>query len=491
MSSSTASKKHTDARTSQQVAAPVQDLDTPAPIPEPSVLETSGTLSHPYSLPIGEPAVPSGTSRIPRLVASAKELGRKWGIPDLDQLSDSGGDQRMTRTRTKLARAGAFTPAPDDLVYRGHDGTRIKNSRKVKQTEAETLTSDGEPAAPCAGAPVVQTSLPDGEPAASSTGAPIGTMHSDGEPFASSDGAPVVENSQVHGEPAAPNAGAPVEETSRSEAETVAQAASSRPDEQGSPIQDGWKLAVAGPSTQLSSPRVLTIATKYFPEWFDSGEDGDEDPYGSIPRGWLVSSNSSPVLPDIKIESSLTNDFWSEVDSSDEERDLQRAIRASISTAVEEREKREQRNNGLSAMAMLVEVDSDDKERETPATVKIDSDHEVPEVPAGQDGRFSSKQKGKEVPRTKDQRKFLREYVSGARLKRDKAKPDPSPGKGKGKAPQGPAQFKREPSMVPDGGWFRESTSAGGRGPPQGPPSSSSSSDPDSSSSDSSSDKGY
>ena len=64
--SSIASKKQTGVRTSQQVAAPVQDLGTPAlTAPEPSMLETSGMLSHPYAVPIGELAVSSVLSHIP------------------------------------------------------------------------------------------------------------------------------------------------------------------------------------------------------------------------------------------------------------------------------------------------------------------------------------------------------------------------------------------------------------------------------------------
>ncbi|KAM5535975.1 hypothetical protein V8D89_010415 [Ganoderma adspersum] len=315
MSSFFASKKRTGARTSQQVAAPVED--TRAPISEPSVLETSGTLPHLYVPPIAESAAFQVSPRSPRLVAMDQELGRQWGIPDADQFSDSREDRSMTRTGTELARAGALTPTLDNLVYSGHDRMRVKNSRKVKQTNAETLTSD--------------------------------------------------------------------------------------------------------------------------------------------------------------------------------ERDLYSVVQASISMAVEECEKREWRQTALCAMAVLIEVDSDDNsEPAAPAVVNEDSDDVVPEIPAGQNRRYSSK-RHRNLPHTgtKNQREFLRHYVSGTRARRGMTKPAPSSRKGNGKAPQGPAQFKREPSLVPEGGWFRASTTAGGRGPPQGPPSSSSSSDPDSSSSDSSSKRGH
>ena len=504
--SSSAHKKHLGVRTSKKVAAPI--ADAPAPFSEPSVLETSGTLPNPYILLITEPASSRVSSRIPRFEVTNQELGRKWGIPDADLLSDSGEDRRMTRTRTKLARVGALPPTQDDLVYRGHYGIRTKISRKEKQTEAATLMSDGEPAALSARAPVVQTSLTGGEPAASRAGVPTRALQTGGEPFAFGIGAPVEDNLQPSGEPATPSAGAPAGNMSqppgepaapcagapgvgswRPEAETAVQPASSRPEKRQRVPPDGWKLAVSGPRRQLSAPKLFSVNTKFFPSWFDLSED--EDPYGPLPRDWLLGPNCTPTLPDIKIESSLSNEFWSEIDSSDDERDLQRAIQASITTAVEEREKREQKT-GLSAMAMLVEIDSDDDtEPIASATAPAGSDKETIEVPTGPDGRFSSQQKRKGVPRTKDQREFLRNYVSRPRGEREKAKPAPSSKKDQRKAPQGPAQFKREPSLVPEGGWFRASTVPGGRGPPRGPPSSSSSSQPDSSSLDSSSEQGY
>ena len=419
------------------------------------------------------------------MAASAKKLGRKWGLPNIDQLSDSGEDRRMMCTCTKLARAGALTLVPDDLVYRGHDGMRIKNLHKVKQTDAAMLMSDGEPAAPSAGAPVVETSLPGGEPATSSTGAPTGILHSDSEPFAFSSGAPVVKDSGDNGEPAAHNTGAPIKDTLQSEAETAARAASSHPEGPEVATPDGWKLVVAGPKAQLSPLKVLSVATKFFPLWFDICENGDEDLYGPIPRDWLFSYNTTPVLPYIKIDSSLSNKFWSEIDSSDEEHDLQHAIQASITTAVEEREKHKQQK-GVAAMALIIKMDLDNEDPQATETAGRDSDDEGRNVPNGLDGRYTSKQKGKAVPRTKDQCEFLHQYVSGMHAERKKNKPMPS--LGKGRAPQGPVQFKRKPSLMPNGGWFQMPTVAGGHGPPQGPPSSSSSSsDLDSSSSNSSS----
>ena len=295
--------------------------------------------------------------------------------------------------------------------------------------------------------------------------------------------------SQSLGEPAARSAGAPVGENSRSEAETAAGAASSRPEQLDKATPEEWTVAVSGPSARPSLPRILGVATRFFPSWFDLSEEGDEDPYGPIPNDWLVNNSSTPVLPNIKIESSLVNEFWNEIESSDEERELQRAIQASITMAVMERERRENRQNGLSTMAMLVQMDLDNEtDPEVPAAAQEVREEDMPEAPAGENGRYSSKQKGKTVPRTKDQREFLRQYVLGVRGDHHHGTSLPPPGKGKGKTPQGPAQFKREPSLVPEGGWFRASTTAGGRGPSRDPPSSSSSSEPDDSSSDSSED---
>ena len=164
---------------------------------------------------------------------------------------------------------------------------------------------------------------------------------------------------------------------------------------------------------------------------------------------------------------------------------MQHAIQASITTAVEEHEKCKQQK-GVAAMALIVKMDSDDEDPQATETAGRDSDDEGHNVPSGPDGRYTLKQKGKAVPRTKDQREFLHQYVSGACAKHEKNKPMPS--SGKGRAPQGPAQFKCEPLLMPDGGWFWMSTVVGGHRPPQGPPSSSSSSsDLDSSSSNSSS----
>ena len=415
-----------------------------------------------------KPDITRVPSRIPRSANTSKDLSNKWGIPDADRVLESAGDRRVTRKAAQITRSGAPVPEPVSLVYRGHNGLRVRQAHNEEQMGTVTPSSDGEPAAPSAGAPVIERFKLHGEPAAPSAGAPI------------------EEKPQSLSEPAAPSVGAPEEEDLRSEAETAAHAVSSRPEVHGDTLPEGWMLTVSGPSTQLPSPRILSVATRFFPSWFDLSEQGDGDPYGPIPKDWLLDTAGIPVLPNIQIESSLVNEFWNEIDSSDEERDLQCAIQASITTAVEECEKRE-KWQGLSAMALLVEVGSEDEpEATTSQAAPENPDPAVPVVPAGQHGRYTSKQKGKEIPRTKDQREFLRRYVLKARSERDQTKSTPSPGQGKNKTPQGPAQFKREPSLVPEGGWFRASTTAGGRGPPRKPPSSSSSSEPGSDSSDSS-----
>ncbi|KAI0323422.1 hypothetical protein GY45DRAFT_1211891, partial [Cubamyces sp. BRFM 1775] len=134
--------------------------------------------------------------------------------------------------------------------------------------------------------------------------------------------------------------------------------------------------------------------------------------------------------------------------------------------------------------------------------VEIKPEESAP-TPKGPDGRFTAEQKGKDVPREQSQRDFLRRFVSHT--------PEPEPSRygmnnktyrEPRKADKGAERekhthqesrerttpFQREPSQIPDGGWFRATVdTAGGGG--RGPPSSydSSSSDDESSSSDSSS----
>ncbi|PIL34763.1 transcription factor [Ganoderma sinense ZZ0214-1] len=457
-----------DARTSDEAAAPA--ANSPVPFLEPLEFEGTGTSPSSFHLPAAEPGVLPVHPRLSLAPVTDDDLSLKWGIPDFEELAEAAENRRMTRRVAKLARSGESSSKPAGLVYRGHRGLREKTMRKTKQMDAETCPSDSEPVAPSApGAPVVEASQSNGEPAAPSAGAPVeGTSHPGGEPA-------------VH------NAGAPIEEGATPDAETAAHAASSRSEEdeieellgssQGESDRapdDGWKVTKAGSSPVLSTQRDLAIAAQYFPSWFDLCED--EDQYGPIPVDWLFSPSGTPVLPDIKVDPSLLRDFWQDVESSDEERDVQRAIEASIVTAVAERERREQAG-GLGLHAVIVEVPSDEDEE--------------PEGPAGPDGRYTTEQKGKGVRRTKDQRDFLREFVTGRHSKSEKDKPKSKPTKGKTPAPQGPTHFKREPSQVPEGGWFHASTAAGGRIPPSPPSSSSSSSSSDSDSSDGSSESGY
>ena len=100
-----------------------------------------------------------------------------------------------------------------------------------------------------------------------------------------------------------------------------------------------WKVTVARSSPVLSTQGAVSAAAQYFLSWFNLCED--EDLYGPILVDWLFSPNGTPVLPDIKVDPSLLYEFWHKVDPSDDECDMQRAIEASIVTAVKERKKRE------------------------------------------------------------------------------------------------------------------------------------------------------
>ncbi|EIW52097.1 uncharacterized protein TRAVEDRAFT_24776 [Trametes versicolor FP-101664 SS1] len=105
---------------------------------------------------------------------------------------------------------------------------------------------------------------------------------------------------------------------------------------------------------------------------------------------------------------------------------------------------------------------------------------EPDQAPAGRDGRFTSEQKAKTVPRDRSQRDFLRQFVSqtpepsghtttksqeASRLPDVKEEPHRryTPHK------MAHSEFQREASQIPEGGWFRKTTDdagGGGRGPP-------------------------
>ncbi|OSD01905.1 hypothetical protein PYCCODRAFT_1354674, partial [Trametes coccinea BRFM310] len=109
------------------------------------------------------------------------------------------------------------------------------------------------------------------------------------------------------------------------------------------------------------------------------------------------------------------------------------------------------------------------------------------EKPGGKDGRYTTEQKAKFVPREPSQREFLRRFVShtpepesskhnnSPRTKQNPSTPSERPHNARRMAKGISGEFQREPSQIPDGGWFRATVeTAGGRG--QGPPSRNSSS---------------
>ena len=298
-----ASKKHSGEQTSKQVATPSVE-EAPAPLSEPSELETSGMFPNSYSLPLSEPDTTQVLSRIPRLADASRDLSSKWGIPDADRLLESAGNRRVMRKTAQLTRSGAPLPEPVRLEYRGHKGKRVKNTYIAEQMGTVESSSDSEPAARSAGAPVVDAQQNDGEPVAHSAGAPvIRNLQPHGEPTVMRVGAPMRETSQFLGELAVPPTGAPAVENSQPEAETAAGAVRSRPGEQKKANPEGWTIVASGPSARPTSPRVLGVATRFFPLWFDLSENGDGDPYGPIPKDWLLELSRMPVLPNIKIKS--------------------------------------------------------------------------------------------------------------------------------------------------------------------------------------------
>ncbi|KAJ3002424.1 hypothetical protein NUW54_g5853 [Trametes sanguinea] len=180
------------------------------------------------------------------------------------------------------------------------------------------------------------------------------------------------------------------------------------------------------------------------------------------------------------------DEFWHEVESSSsdvDEYEVDTVLRGPSNTvnSIQDPGKRT-----LQAMAVIVEV----------------SATKLSETPAGRDGRYTAAQKAKAVPREPPQREFLRRFVShtpepeprrSKASSRVKTEPQTSPihsQAGNKKAQPRKADFEREPSQIPDGGWFKATIDAAGggnKGPPShSSPSSSSSSESTTTSSDSS-----
>ncbi|KAI0629500.1 hypothetical protein C8Q77DRAFT_1038996, partial [Trametes polyzona] len=90
-------------RTSNEASAPVPEHSKVPKSTE--VLEATGELPTPYSLP---PAEPLPARRVPKnpIVAAASDiaLSAKWGMADYERLVEPGGSRRVTRTYAHAVR---------------------------------------------------------------------------------------------------------------------------------------------------------------------------------------------------------------------------------------------------------------------------------------------------------------------------------------------------------------------------------------------------
>ncbi|TBU58519.1 hypothetical protein BD310DRAFT_958816 [Dichomitus squalens] len=402
--------------------------------PEPREFEAIGELPNSNFLPPAEQSKVTPVYPSPPLFAATDiELSVKWGIQDYDMIVDRDVGRRVTRKVAQAIREGAMIPNVESLLYRGH--RRMRGGTPMA-SHPGTTPDVTVPSARSEIAVEADTRPEDDSEEDETTEVSTLLYSEDVQLAAEGDG--IGGHDAVEGDLGA--------------------------DESSSVSSDQWKVVRARRSPEPQTTDILPVVTRYFPSWFDLCDF--EDQLGPIPTDWSSTTTGSPILPEVQVSSggtSLLDEFWQEVDSSDEDGALQRAIANSICTAEAEVTRQTGiESRPLEVMATLVEV--------------ISEEEKEPEAPTGQSGRYTSKQKGKHVPRTSQQREFLKQFVSGHTRRSATPAPERSDKKSSESKPvkTGPARFKRESSQVPDGGWFRDSTRGGGRGPPSSPSDSSS-----------------
>ncbi|KAJ3474470.1 hypothetical protein NLI96_g12440 [Meripilus lineatus] len=253
----------------------------------------------------------------------------------------------------------------------------------------------------------------------------------------------------------------------------------------------------------LSAALPHGIPGAYIATWDDS-ESENELSNSEDDEGW-----ESPKKTAIPIEQKLAalQNAASEPESDSEQESewLKTAMENSKMTYQEEQQRRNQAptSNGagpskmahISCGAVITEVEDEIKLMDESASQFV-----PPKDPEPKKKKLTTKDKGKGVDRTQEQRDFLKKFASGASTKskgktKDDEKKKPPTSKRK------PASsFLREPSQMPDGGYLRKATKERyessddetSNSPPSRPPtppssSSSSSSSPSSSSESSSS----
>ena len=115
-----------------------------------------------------------------------------------------------------------------------------------------------------------------------------------------------------------------------------------------------------------------------------------------------ATSEDIPVLPDtvyLNANSSFEDEFWREIEAQGdaaEQEDMRRAIAASLSSAEDDVNRCRAERTRLKINAIVVEVPEDEIVR-----------------PGGKDGRYTSAQKQKNVPRRVPPREYLQTFVGG------------------------------------------------------------------------------
>ncbi len=195
------------------------------------------------------------------------------------------------------------------------------------------------------------------------------------------------------------------------------------------------------------------------PDLYSLCEDPDTDELRPIPTEWLVpvTPRSSSTLPDIEgLDISFEEDVWRELDSSDDEREVQSALELeeSIRAAHLDMSLRSRQLNALDAMSVVVEVPSET------------------ERPSGSHEQFTTSQKQKYVPRTARQHDFHSRFASGRGVQYGSQRPERSETghNSRNNGTSKPSYFHRESCQVPGGGWFNTSTATGGGSPPSSDP---------------------
>ncbi|OSD06698.1 hypothetical protein PYCCODRAFT_1422304 [Trametes coccinea BRFM310] len=401
-------------RTSTEVAASApEDVTYHGTTSE--VLEATGELSSPYSLPPPEPEPkgPKRTRRVPKnpIVAAASDstLSAKWGMAEYEWLAETGGSRRVTRTYAHAARSGVSarnTGLSKGVTTTATGGTPLENTHKAVSDDSPGQDSENRP-----------SSRPETAELRPEKGCAAGT------------------ESRHPGSTA---------ETTQSR-------------QHGCTVSARWTQVQNGQSRKLLVCQALPVGTTRFPSWFDLCEV--EDQLGPVPEGWSEARPRVLTLPVVDTaNSSFVDEFWQEVDSSGSEyeaQDLALATQASIRTAAAEMDSRDRQCSILGAMAVIVEVETEESELK----------------PAGKDGRYTAEQKAKHVPREPSQREFLRRFVSHtpepATSKSRNSHQGPANGpshshKSKKSSREAKSEFQRKPSQIPDGRWFRATVETSG-----------------------------